>query len=146
MCSQRTRSADIGILGRRRLLVGRGEQRVRHVVGVGGLGQVVDGAELHRGDGGGDVAVAGQHDGACVGADLGELRDDVEAVAVLQPHVDDGEGRRLLPDQVEALGDRVGRAHLEAARLHGTRQPLEERPVVVDQDERAIFRQLVRSE
>ena len=39
-----------------------------------------------------------------------------------------------------------GRAHLEAARLHGARQPQQERPVVVDEDEGAIFRQLVRPE
>ena len=116
----------------------RGQQRVGDVVGIGGLCQIVDGAELHGGHGRGDVAVAGQHDGARVGAHLGELGDDVEAIAVLQPHVDDGKGRRLLADQVEALGDRVRRAHLEAARLHGARQTQHESPVVVDQDQGTI--------
>ena len=110
------------------------------------LGQIIDGSQLHRRHGGGDVAVAREHDGACVGADLGELGDDIEAVAVLQPHVDDGEGRRLLPDQVHTFGHRVCHAHLEAARLHGPRQPQHERPVVVDQDQGAIFRKLVRTE
>ena len=35
-------------------------------------------------------------------------------------------------------------AHLKTARLHGPRQPQHECTVVVDQDERAIFRQLIR--
>ena len=95
MCSQRTRSADIGILRRRRL-DGRGRcnQRVIDVVGVGGLGEIVDGAELHRGDRGGDIAVAGQHHGARLGAHILQRGDHVDAVAVVEPHIHHGESGR----------------------------------------------------
>ena len=40
------------------------EQRRDHVVGVHRLGEIVDRAEFHRIHGGGDVAVAGEDDGA----------------------------------------------------------------------------------
>src|SRR5918993_3543763 len=51
---------------RRQLAAVRG-QRLLDGVGVGRLGEIVYGAFLHRGDGGGDVAVAGQHDDADIG-------------------------------------------------------------------------------
>ena len=109
MCSQRTRSADIGLAGGSALRAVERQQRGGDVVGVGGLRHVVDGAELHRGDGGGDIAVAGQHDAAGVGPAPLERRDDVEAAAVAEPHVDDGIGRRRLLDLVEPVGDRFRR-------------------------------------
>ena len=67
MCSQRTRSADIGFSGGSILRVAVREQGGHHVVGVGGLGEIIDGAELHRVHRGGDIAVAGQDDAARVG-------------------------------------------------------------------------------
>jgi hypothetical protein len=94
MCSQRTRSADIGFSGGSARSAFARQQRGDHVVGVGGLGEIVDRAELHGVHRGGDVAVAGEDDGARVGPALLERRDDVEAVAVAEPHVDHREGRR----------------------------------------------------
>jgi len=37
----------------------------------------------------------------------------------------------------------VAHAHIEAALFHGSAEPLEERPIVVDDDERTISRQLI---
>ena len=60
--------------------------------------------------------------------------DHVEAVAVLEPHVDDGEGGvrrlRLLP----RLGHGFGRLGDEAALLHGAGEALQEGLVVVDDE------------
>jgi hypothetical protein len=68
-------------IGRHRVLrriglaaVGR-EQRIDDVVGVGRLCKVVDRAELHGVDHGRDIAVAGQHDPAGVGAPSPPSRD-----------------------------------------------------------------------
>ena len=91
MCSQRTRSADIGFSGGSALPVER-QQRCHHVVGVDRLGEIVDRAEFHRVHRGGDVAVAGEDDGARIGTTALERGDHVEAVAVAEPHVDHGEG------------------------------------------------------
>ena len=55
------------------------QQRCDNVVGVGRLGQVIDRAHLHRGHGGGDIAIAGEHNGACVRPLALQGRDDVEA-------------------------------------------------------------------
>src|SRR5437763_2738701 len=60
-------------IGRHRMVrplgfIGAGRQQCcDDVVGVGGLRQIIHRAHFHRGDGGSDVAVAGQHDGARVG-------------------------------------------------------------------------------
>ena len=45
----------------------RRKQCCDDVVGVGGLRQIIHRAHFHRGHGGSDVAIAGQHDGARVG-------------------------------------------------------------------------------
>ena len=94
------------------------QQRRDHVVGVGRLGQIVDRADLHRVDRGGDIAVAGQDDAARFGPAALERRDDIEAVAVAEPHVDHREGRRRLLDLAQSLGDRFGGRDGEAARFH----------------------------
>ena len=87
------------------------EQRVDHVVGVGGLGEIIDRAELHRIHRGRDIAVAGQDDAARVRPALLQRGDDVEAVAVAEPHVDHREGGRDLLDLQQAVGDRFGGGH-----------------------------------
>ena len=77
------------------------------VIGIGGLRQIVDGAHLHRGHGGGDIAVAGEHDRACFGTLALQRRDDVEAVAVTEPEVDDRKSRRGAADLGDAVGHRI---------------------------------------
>ena len=78
-----------------------------------------------------------------VGPNLGELGDDVEARAVFEAHVDDGKCRWLIADQIDAFGHRVPKTHLETSKLHSPRQTLQERTVVVDDDQRAICRQFI---
>jgi hypothetical protein len=124
----------------------RRQQGIRHVVGIGRLRQIVDGAEFHGRDRGGDVAITGQHDRPRVGADARQLGDHVEPVTVLEPHVNHGKGRRLVPDEIEALCYRMSGAHMEAARLHGAGEALEKSPVVVDDNERGILWKLVSVE
>ena len=50
----------------------------------------------------------------------------VEAVAVLEPHVDHGEGGGGGLELGQAFGDQLGRGHGEAAAFHGARDPLPE--------------------
>jgi hypothetical protein len=79
---------------------------------------------------------------ARVGAAALQRRDDVEAVAVAEAHVDHGEGGRLALDLLEALADRFGGRHRVAARLHRPRQPLQEGAVVVDDQQCLLRRRL----
>ncbi|MNQ91452.1 hypothetical protein D3C85_1068340 [compost metagenome] len=90
------------------------EQGLDHVVGVGGLLHIVDGAGLDRRDGGGDGAIAGQHDDAGVLAALADGLDHLQAVAVLQPHVQHGEGGDRDAQGVAGLGHRTRQSHVEA--------------------------------
>ena len=94
MCSQRTRLADIGLRGGPTLRAVDGQEHRGNVVGIGRLGEIVDGAAPHRVHGRRNIAVAGQHDGARIGAAPREQRNDVEAVAVGEPHVDHRKGGR----------------------------------------------------
>ena len=73
-----------------------------------------------------------------------QLGDDVEAVAVPEPHVDHGEGRRAVVEEGQPVGDRFGGRDREAARLHRPRQALQERLVVVDDEQGPVVRQPVR--
>ena len=116
------------------------EQGGHHVVGVDRLGEVVDRAHLHRVHRGGDVAVAGQDDGAGVGAAALERGDHVEAVAVAKTHVDHRIGRRGGLQMDQPVGDRLGGHHSEAAALHRARQPLQKRLVVLDDQKSAVAR------
>ena len=68
------------------------------------------------------------------GRRLRRILDHVEAVAVLEPHVDDGEGGVARFHLGARLGDRFRRLGDEAALLHGAREPLQERLVVVDDE------------
>ena len=91
------------------------EQRVDHVVGVGGLRQIIDRAELHGVDRGRDVAVAGEHDAVRLGPALLQRRDDVEPVAVAEPHVDHRVERRRLLDLQQPVGHGLGGATVKPA-------------------------------
>ena len=79
------------------------------------------------------------------GRDPRQLGDHIQAIAVFEPHVDDRECGRLRADQVDALGDGMSAAHFEAAKLHSAREPLQERTIVIDDDEGAILGQFVLS-
>src|SRR5579864_4482028 len=64
------------------------EQRGSDVVGIDRLGEIIDRAELYRIHRGGDVAVAGEDDGARFRPALFHRRNNVEAIAVAKPHID----------------------------------------------------------
>ena len=93
---------------------------------------------LHCRDSGGDVAIAGQHDGAGVGALALQRRHHVEAVAVAEPQIHHCEGGSGLADLRQTFGHAVARGDGEAAGFHGARQPLQERLVVFHDQERAV--------
>jgi hypothetical protein len=94
-----------------------------------------DGAEFNGGDGGGDIAIAGQHHGAGIGA-LGVQRlHHFEAIAIFETQVDHRIGGGTLGDGGKAGGDGGGDAPLDATALHGTLQPLQECGVIVHQQE-----------
>ena len=50
--------------------------------------------------------------------------DDIEPVAVAEPHVDHGEGRRRFVDMDDAVMHAVASSHVEAAGFHRARQPV----------------------
>ena len=108
-------------------------------IGVGGLGEIVESAQLHRRHGRDDIAIAREDDAARLGTPRLQLRDHVETVAVLQAHVDDGEGGRLERDGGQPLGDGLCGHHGEAARLHGPAEAGEEGLVVVDDEQTAVI-------
>ncbi|CCC96996.1 protein of unknown function [Azospirillum baldaniorum] len=114
-----------------------GQQGGFHGVGVRRLRQIVHRAGLHRGDRRGDVAVAGQHDDAGVGAGVAQGLDHVQAAAVGQPQVDHREGRRRFLGHVDAELHAVHGDHVETALFHGAREAGSERRVVVDDEEAA---------
>ena len=69
---------------------------------------------------------------------LADGRDDVEAVAVAEPHVDHRIGRRIGARLGDRLLDALGRLDHEAAAFHGARQPGQERLVVIDDQQRGV--------
>src|SRR6185437_9472354 len=52
---------------------------------------------------------------------------------------DDGEGRRLVGRRGDAGGDAVGGGDDEAAPLHGARQALAQRRIVIDEQQAALI-------
>ncbi len=114
MCSQRTRSADIGFSGGGALAALEREQRGHHIVGVGGLGEIIDGAELHGIHRRRDVAVAGEHHAVRLGAAALERRDHVEPVAVAEPHVDHRERTAVPFDLQQPVRDGLCGGHRES--------------------------------
>ena len=126
------------IFRRPNLLMVDRQERGRDVVGIDRLGEKVHRAELHRIHGGGDIAVAGENDGARFRAPFLDGRDDVEPMAVAEPHIDDREGGGCRLDPHKALGNRLGRGYREAAALHRARKALQEGFVIVDNQQRAF--------
>jgi len=113
------------------------------VVCVGRLAQIVHRAQLDRGDGGRDVAIAGEHDGTRVLTHLVQGIDDIEAVAVLKPQVDHGIGRRGGVDGGHGCGHRVGYPDIEAALLHGPFETGQEGLVIIDKEQGAVRRKKI---
>ena len=138
MCSQRTRSADMGSSGGSGVPSSLGKQGPLDRVGIGRLRQIIDRPGLDRRDSCRDVAVAGQHDDAGARTGLLQCGDDIEPAAVTQPHVDNGESRQLIGRRGDPGGDAVGGRHDKAASLHCAREPLAQRCVVVNDQQRAF--------
>src|SRR3954451_595620 len=120
------------------LLGAAGKQCRYHIVGVGRFRQVIHRAHLHRGHGGGDVAVAGQHDSARVRTLALQRRHYVKAVAVAEPQIYHGKGRRRLADLRQTLRHAVAGSHQEAAAFHRPRQSLQKWPIILHNQERAV--------
>ena len=114
----------------------RAGQRRDDLVGVDGLGEIVERAELDRDDGGGDRAIAGQDDRARVGPPFLQGPHHVEAAAVAELEIDDGEAGRASPEGRQASATLVGDTGCEAARRHGAAEPFGERLVVIDDQQR----------
>ena len=122
MCSQRTRSADIGLSrGGGRPWPLR-KQRIDHVVGIDRLGEVVDRARLDRRDRGRDVAVAGHDHDPHLRPQLAQDAHQIEAAAFGQAHVEHRELGPVRLGVVARLGDAFGRQHVEAAPLERAAQ------------------------
>ena len=127
------------VLGRRRKLVPLAQQRRDHLVRVGGLREVVDRAHLHRRHGRRDRTVPGQDDHTAVLAPATDRLDHVEAIAVPEPQVDHGEGRRTLFCDPSPVVDAFRRLDRESALLHRPRKTSAECLVVVDDQKGVVL-------
>jgi hypothetical protein len=68
-----------------------------------------------------------------------QRRDHFKAVAVFQPQIDHRVGRRFIGDGGEALGNRSGNPDIEATAHHGALEALQERHIVVDQQQAGVI-------
>jgi hypothetical protein len=126
------------ILGRFRGCVLLGKEGAFDRIGVGRLWQIVDRPRLYRRDRGRDIAVTGQHHDPGSRTGLAQRTDDIEPAPVAEPHVDDGESRRLLGRRGDPAGDTIRGGHEKAPPLHRPGEPLAQRCVVVD-DQQGAF-------
>jgi hypothetical protein len=69
-----------------------------------------------------------------------QRRDDVEPIAVAEPHVDHRVERRRLLDLQQSVGHGLGSGHHEAARLERAGEPGQEGLVVLDDQQRPFSR------
>jgi hypothetical protein len=84
------------------------------------------------------TAKAGGRSVAGLRAGLAQRADDFEAAPVAEPHIDDGEGRRPLGRRRHPARHAVGGGNDEAATFHGARQPLAQRRIVVNDQQRPV--------
>ena len=92
------------VLGHHPPLLERARDEQQQMIGIDRLGEEVDRAFLHRGDGVLDAAVGGHHDDRHVGVDSFGGAEHAEAVALRQPQIRQHErGLRLL-QQPHGLG------------------------------------------
>lgn len=126
------------IAGWRRQLAAVRRQRLLDRVGIGRLGEIVDGAFLHGGDGGCNVAVTGQHHNADVRPCLAQRSHQFEAIAVPQSQVEHGEcgwtrGLR------QRLGDRADGGDDESALLERARDAIAECRIIVRDQQSTVL-------
>ncbi len=129
-----------GVLGRIGLVAFLGEKSRLDRVGVGRLCQIIDSAELHRGNSGRDISVTRQHDNARFRPCVLHGGDDIKAVAVFEPKIDDSKARLFGTGLFLALFHGARNRHVKAARFHGAGKPRQERDVVIDEQECPVFR------
>ena len=96
------------------------------------LPQIVERAEFHGRDGGGDIAVGGDHDDPAIRAHVAECADNVQAITIGQAQIEYGELRADPAGDLDPVIDAFGLFHEEAAFLHRTDQPLAIGAVVID--------------
>lgn len=111
-----------------------------YVVGVGGFGEVVHRPGLHRLNRRGDVAVAGEHDDLRVGPRLAHRLDHLQARAVLQPHVQHREGRRVNLHRGDRLLHAADQGGFEPTLFQRATEPGSKGRVVVEHKQ-ALVRQ-----
>ncbi len=102
------------------------------------LGDEIEGAELERAHRGLDVAVRGDHRDRRLRLVRLDPLDDVQAVAVRQPHVGEAQVEGAGAQLARGRADGVGRGHVEIHALQRDAEELADVRLVVD-DERARF-------
>ena len=70
------------VFWRRRFFVRGSKKRIRHIIGIGRFGQIIDSAKFYGRDRRGDIAVTGEDNGAGIGAGTRQLGDDIKTGAV----------------------------------------------------------------
>src|SRR5476649_1693838 len=126
------------IAGRRRQLAAVRVQRLLDRVGVGGLGEIVDGAFLNGGNRGRDVAIAGQNDDADVGPRLTQRLHQLQPVAITETKIEHREGGRPRGLR-QRLGHRSHGRDDEAAQFERARDSVAERGIVVGDQQRPFL-------
>ena len=126
--------------GRRRFGPATGKERGLDGVRIGRLGQVVHGTGLHGRDRGCDVPITREHDDTHIIAQVSQDGHDVKPVAVIEAHVEDGIGRRMIRRQSDRLRDGGRRADRKTPLLHRPPKAVQERQIVIDKEKRTVQR------
>ena len=71
------------------------QQGLGHIICIGRLGQIVQSPRLHRRHRSGDIAIAGQHDHAGIGAGSMDGLNHRQTASVLKPQIQNRIGRSL---------------------------------------------------
>ena len=127
-----------GVFRRRGVGFPLGQQRVGDVIGVGGFRQIVDGADLDCGHGGGNRAISGQDDHATIRAVFAECFHHVKTVAIAQTQVDNRIGRRAGGGGDFPRLDAFGGFRGEPTLFHRAGKARYERHVIIDQKQAGI--------
>ena len=107
------------------------------------LRDVLECARLHRRDGALAIAVRGRHDDGNLGASAPDLTEEIEAVAVGKPDVEEHAVDRIAAKNRPRFGERPGDDRLVTLRSDRPREPVADAGFVVD-DEDVTHRDTLR--
>lgn len=113
-------------------------QRIEDIVRIGGFGQIVQRSEFYGGNGGCNIAIAGQNDDLRIVPVLPDRLDDFQTIAIRKPQIDHRILRRRSPGTGYTVTHRLGRIDGKAACFHCPGKPAQKRAVIIDDQQRSV--------